>query len=98
MQQDARLGVHPLNDDGNDEHLEDGVRKIGIHGEAGETRPNALVGVVPSVGDVQWPYGVGATVVVNLVKAPGLAGARSMNGVDGSALDGLEVGGLRRGG
>nr|DAQ51876.1 MAG TPA: hypothetical protein [Caudoviricetes sp.] len=45
-----------LVDDGDDSDLEDGVSEIGVHGEAGETRPNTLVtrrvlvGVVPPIG------------------------------------------------
>ena len=98
MQQSARPGVRLLVVDRDEGDLEDGVREIGVHGETGETRPNVLVGhlvlmgVVPSVGDVQRLNGVDAAVVGNLVEVPGLTSARSADPVDSAELNGLERG------
>lgn len=100
VQQGARLGHHLLVDDGDEGDLEDGVGEIGVHGEAGEARPNArvghrvLAGVIPPIGDVQRLNGTDTTVVGDLVEGPGLASARSTDPVDGAELDSLE-GGLR---
>lgn len=72
--------------------------EIGIHGETGETRPNVrvvhrvLVDIVPSVGDVKRLDRVDAAIVARRVEGPGLAGARSMDPVDGAGLNGLEGG------
>lgn len=92
VQQRVRVGVHPLVDDGDEGDPEDGV------GEAGEAAPSArvshrvLVGVVPSVGDVQRLDGTDAAVVGDLVEGPWFAGAGSSDLVDGAELEGLEVG------
>nr|DAQ71895.1 MAG TPA: hypothetical protein [Caudoviricetes sp.] len=98
VQQSARGGVRLLVDDGNEGDLEDGVGEVGVHGETGEARPNArvayrvLVGVVPSVGNVQRFNGADAAGIGDLVQGPGLASARSMDLVDSTSLDGLEGG------
>nr|DAV39964.1 MAG TPA: hypothetical protein [Caudoviricetes sp.] len=96
VQQSARAGGRPLIVGGDEGDLEDGAGKVGVHGEAGEARPNGfvghrvLVGVVPSVGDVQRLNGVDAAVVTRLVEGPGLAGAGGVNPVDDFEFDGLE--------
>lgn len=98
VQQGARPGILPLVDNRNNGDLKVTVREIGVTGLLDDVSPNVsvgyrtLVGVVPSVGYFQWLDRVGAAVVGDLVEGPGLAGADCVSGVDGTELDGLEVG------
>ena len=99
MQQSAQAGIHLFFVlDRDEEDLEVGVGEKGVLGEAGEASPNTLVdhrvlvGVIPSVGNLQRLDGVDTAAVVDLVKGPGLAGVRGAGPVDGAELDGLEGG------
>lgn len=96
MQQSTRVDARLLVDYGDDGDLEGRVSEIGVHGEPGETRPDTLVanrvlvGVVPSVRDVQRLDGADVAFVGDLVEDLGVTGARGVNGVGGAELDGLE--------